>query len=117
MIGTRVKESFVKMKQEGRRCSRHAPYGYKWERRGKQTFAVPNPAEQPVIRRVVELRERGYSLDQIRQYLNYEWKVRNREGNEFGSTEVRNMAIRGAELLATAASDTSSSRPISPEAS
>jgi hypothetical protein len=101
MVGARVKESFAEMKKEGRRCSRHAPYGYRWERRGKETFAVPAPSEQVILRRVVELREQGYTLDRIRQYLNYEWKVRNREGNEFGSTEVRNMVVRGAEMLTT----------------
>jgi DNA invertase Pin-like site-specific DNA recombinase len=117
MIGTSVKESFVRMKRVGRRCSRFAPYGYRWERRGKKTFAVPDPTEQVILRRVVELREQGYSLDQIRQYLNYEWKVRNREGNEFGSTEVRNMAIRGAEMLATAAADTRTTESVSPGSS
>jgi DNA invertase Pin-like site-specific DNA recombinase len=102
MVGARVKESFAKMKKEGRRCSLHAPYGYRWERRGKKTFAVPAPEEQVILRRVVELEEQGYTLDRIRQYLNYDWKVRNREGKEFGSTEVRNMVVRGAEMLPTA---------------
>jgi hypothetical protein len=101
MVGVRVKESFAEMKKEGRRCSRHAPYGSRWERRGKKTVAVPAPEEQEIVRRALELSEAGYSLDRIRQYLNYEWRVTNREGNEFGSTEVRNMVVRGAAMLTT----------------
>jgi len=41
----------------------------------------------------------GYSWHQIRRYFAYEWKVRNRVGNQFGYSEIRNMTFRGAELL------------------
>jgi hypothetical protein len=55
---------------------------------------VPNPYEQAILARVGELRLMGYSIDQIRQYLNYTWKVRNRRGREFGYEEVRRMCLR-----------------------
>jgi DNA invertase Pin-like site-specific DNA recombinase len=101
MVGARVKASFSKMKKQGERFSRHAPYGFEWQRRGEKTFAVPAPDEQAIIKRVLELRGAGYSLDRIRQYLNYELKVTNREGHGFGSTEIRNIVVRGAEMLPT----------------
>ena len=44
-----------------------------------------------------------HTVDSIRQHLAYELKVRNRAGREYGCTEIRKMASRGAELLATAA--------------
>jgi hypothetical protein len=50
------------------------------------------------------MRLEGHSWHQIRRYFAYECKVRNREGNEFGDTEIRNMTFRGAELLRAAGS-------------
>jgi DNA invertase Pin-like site-specific DNA recombinase len=92
------REVAARLGAEGRRRSRFAPYGFKWERRGRKTYMAPVADEQLILRTVTGLRAQGYSLDQIRQYLNYEWRVRNRRGNDFGYTSVRNMAIRGAEL-------------------
>jgi DNA invertase Pin-like site-specific DNA recombinase len=92
--GCRVREAFSYRRREGRRCSGEAPYGSMWRRRGLETYAVPNPYEQAILARVGELRLMGYSVDQIRQYLNYTWKVRNRRGHEFGYEEVRRMCLR-----------------------
>jgi DNA invertase Pin-like site-specific DNA recombinase len=86
------------LKDEGKRYCRHAPRGFKWQRRGKKKFMVPDPSEQALCIRVAELRSGGYSLDQVRQFLAYALKVRNRNGNEFGKTEVRDMALRGAQF-------------------
>ena len=57
---------------------------------------------QAIRRQVLELNSQGYSIDQVRRYLSYEWKVRNRKGNEFGYSEVRNMIVRGMEENARA---------------
>ena len=46
----------------------------------------------------------GYSWHQIRRYFVYEWRVRNRVGNQFGYTEIREMTFRGLELLRAAGS-------------
>jgi DNA invertase Pin-like site-specific DNA recombinase len=111
MIGIRVRESFAHLKKEGRRCSRHAPYGFRWERRGGKTFHVEVPEEQVILRRLGELYLQGYSFDQLRQYVNCTWGVRNRNGREFGYTETRNMVARGAELLVAEASDRGTTQP------
>jgi hypothetical protein len=63
---------------------------------------VDDPREQQIMRVTAPLRSQGYSLEQIRCYLAYEWKVRNRAGREVGYREVCKMATMGAELLHTA---------------
>jgi DNA invertase Pin-like site-specific DNA recombinase len=111
MVGVRVRESFAQLKLEGRRRSGHAPFGSRWERRGGKTYMVPAPEERAICRRVAELYAEGFSYDQIRRYLAYEWKVRNRNGKEFGYSEIRNMVSRGVELLVSAASSPSTTLP------
>jgi DNA invertase Pin-like site-specific DNA recombinase len=97
--GCRVREAFSVRRRKGLRCSGEAPYGSMWQRRGGQTYAVPNGDERTIIARVGELRLMGYSVDQIRQYLNYTWKVRNRRGREFGYEEVRRMCLRSNDPI------------------
>ena len=92
--GCRVREAFSHRRREGRRCSGEAPFGSTWRRRGRETYALPNDYEQAILARVGELRLMGYSIDQIRQYLHYTWKVRNRRGREFGHEAVRRMCLR-----------------------
>jgi DNA invertase Pin-like site-specific DNA recombinase len=92
--GCRVREAFYYRRREGRRCSGESPYGTRWQRRGRETYAVPDPYEQAILARVGELRRVGYSIDQLRQYLNYTWKVKNRRGREFGYEAVRRMCLR-----------------------
>ena len=88
--------ALAQRKAEGRRYSRIAPFGNKWQRRGKTTLMVAAPREQQIMRRVAEMKTVGYSIDQIRQYLAYEWQVKNRNGRDFGSKEIA--AWRFAEL-------------------
>jgi DNA invertase Pin-like site-specific DNA recombinase len=92
--GCRVREAFYYRRREGRRCSGEAPFGTRWQRRGRETYAVPDPYEQAILARVGELRRMGFSIDQLRQYLNYTWKVKNRRGREFGYEQVRRMCLR-----------------------
>jgi DNA invertase Pin-like site-specific DNA recombinase len=92
--GCRVREAFYYRRREGLRCSGEAPFGSMWQRRGRETIAVPNNPELSILARVRELRLMGYSIDQIRKYLNYTWKVKNRRGGEFGYEEVRRMCLR-----------------------
>jgi DNA invertase Pin-like site-specific DNA recombinase len=99
MIGLQTGQALNSLKAEGRRYSRFAPYGFEFQRRGKKTVMVPKPREQEIRARVVALSADGYSTEQIREYLAFEWKVRNRNGNTFGRTEVANMVARGTQWL------------------
>ena len=101
-IGTRCKVVSDRLEAEGRRNTRFAPFGSRWERRGRLSVLVPEPNEEVLCIKAAEMRLDGYSWHQIRRYFAYEWRVRNREGNAFGYTEIRNMAFRGAELLRAA---------------
>ncbi len=94
LIGVRGREKLADLKCEGRRYSRHAPFGSRFQTRKGVTNLVPNEAEQTIMRRVGELWIRGHSIDAIRQYLAYTWRVRNRNNREFGCSEIRRMAIR-----------------------
>lgn len=99
MQSKRTREALAARKSQGRRFTRIAPFGYRWHRRGKGTVMVAVDAEQRIMRHVAEMRTSGYSIDEIRQYMAYEWQVRNRAGNSFGAKEIRKMAERGAQLL------------------
>jgi DNA invertase Pin-like site-specific DNA recombinase len=101
-IGARRLEGHQRAKAEGRRRSRFAPFGFAFVDRNGKSFLAPEPSEQIIRRRVLELDAMGYSVDQIRRYLSYEWKVRNRNNREFGYTEIYRMIRRGAEEMAEA---------------
>jgi DNA invertase Pin-like site-specific DNA recombinase len=104
LIGLRTKQGLAAVKAEGRRHSRIAPYGFRWERHGKQMVRVPVPEEQAICARAAELKAKGRTIDEIRQYFAYELKVRNRNGKEFGGSSVHNMARRGTQWLNAAQS-------------
>jgi DNA invertase Pin-like site-specific DNA recombinase len=99
---TRCRAVSDRLKAEGRRNSRHAPYGFKWERRGQHFFQVADPAEQRLCIKAAQMRREGFSWHQIRRYVAYEWRVKNRVGNQFGYAEIRELTFRGLELLEAA---------------
>jgi DNA invertase Pin-like site-specific DNA recombinase len=103
-IATRCKAVSGSLRAEGRRNTRFAPYGFKWEKRGQYTFLVPEPNEQRLCIQAAQMRLQGYSGHQIRRYFVYEWRVKNRAGNQFGYTEIRELTFRGLELLRAAGS-------------
>ena len=103
-IAMRCKSVSDHLEAEGRRNTRFAPFGSRWERRGRLTFQVPEPNEQRLCIKAAEMKLAGFSWHQIRRYFAYEWKVRNRVGNQFGYTEIREMTFRGAALLRVAGS-------------
>ena len=103
-VATRCKAVSRSLRAEGRRNTRFAPYGFKWERRGQFWFLAPEPNEQRLCIQAAQMRLKGYSWHQIRRYFAYEWKVRNRRGNQFGYTEIRELTFRGLELLREAGS-------------
>jgi DNA invertase Pin-like site-specific DNA recombinase len=100
--GLRTRKGIAALRASGQRYSRIAPWGFQWKRRNKKQVMVPAPREQRIAMRAAELRAQGYSFDQIRQYLNYTWRVRNRKGNQFGGEDVRRIVFTGAELLRAA---------------
>jgi DNA invertase Pin-like site-specific DNA recombinase len=100
MTGARAREQIAELKKQGKRYARHAPFGFEWQECRDGTNLVPNEAEQMILHRVGELWLQGYTIDAIRQYLAYTWKVKNRNNREFGCSEVRRMAIRGAREMA-----------------
>jgi hypothetical protein len=103
-IATRCRQVADSLRAEGRRYTRFAPFGFKWEERGRFTVLVPEPIEQRLCIQAAEMRLQGYSWHQIRRYFAYEWRVRNRKGNQFGFTEIRKLTFRGLELLRAAES-------------
>jgi DNA invertase Pin-like site-specific DNA recombinase len=106
MVGLRAQKALAARRANGQRYTRIPPWGYTWERRGRKMIMVEAPGEQLIMRVAAQMRSQGYSFEQIRSYLAYEWKVRNRAGREFGYREVRKMATRGAELLSASNQDT-----------
>ena len=103
-ISQRCREVSYALKVQGRRNTRFAPFGFKWEKRGQFRFLAPEPNEQLLCIQAATMRLEGYSWHQIRRHFAYEWKVRNRVGNPFGYTEIREMTFWGLELLQAAGS-------------
>jgi DNA invertase Pin-like site-specific DNA recombinase len=98
-IAARCRAVSDRLKAEGRRNSRYAPYGSRWEKRGGLSYQVPDPDEQRLCIKAAEMRLEGFSWHQVRRYFAYEWQVRNRKSNPFGYTEIRELTFRGLELL------------------
>jgi DNA invertase Pin-like site-specific DNA recombinase len=103
-ISQRCREVSYDLKVQGRRNTRFARYGFRWEKRGEFWFLAPEPDEQRLCIQAAEMRLEGYSWHQIRRHFAYERKVKNRVGNQFGYTEIRELTFRGLELLRAAGS-------------
>jgi DNA invertase Pin-like site-specific DNA recombinase len=100
IAGRRTRKALAIRRATGQRFTRYAPWGFRWERQGRKFVMAPVEYEQAIMRQCGVMRRRGYSYDQIRTYLSYEWHVLNRNGNSFGYKETRRMAQQGlAELL------------------
>jgi hypothetical protein len=99
-----VQGGLLRPEGPGQAEHRFAPYGFRWEKRGQFWFLAPEPNEQVLCIQAAKMRLQGYSWQRIRTYFAYKWKVRNRVGNHFGYTEIREMTFRGLELLRAAGS-------------
>jgi putative DNA-invertase from lambdoid prophage Rac len=114
LISTRTKEGLFAVKASGKRHTRHAPYGMKWEHRTdprtgeKFQVAVACEKSREALFKAVEMRSQGYSLHQIREHLSYKMRVtrRRRSNNAKDGTDqglqvrdVRNMIVAGMRLL------------------
>ena len=103
---TAISAGMTKVRSRGGRFTRHAPYGWRWERTGydrKKKKAVyslaPNENERIIARQALLLHQQGLSFDAIRQNFNYEWKVLNRVGGEWTCDRIRSLVL-AAEALA-----------------
>jgi hypothetical protein len=56
--------------------------------------------EREILRKVVELRAVGHTLDAIRQHLNYRMKARTRTGGEWATNRIAYLVRQGLRLLA-----------------
>jgi putative DNA-invertase from lambdoid prophage Rac len=101
LISLRTKEGLQARKQRGEKYCRWPEYGWKWERvydsnQGKHVeIKVVNDHEVRIMTKCVEMHVGGYSLDQIRQYLAYEWKVKNRAGGDWSPSGVQVLIQKG----------------------
>ena len=113
LISIRTKEALRWRKSQGKAWGRWPEWGFKWERvwnsreKKHEKIRVANPIEREISNKCIELKLRGYSIDQIRQYLEYEWKIKPPRQNKKNSNHSvwTNRAIvtaiqRGHALLA-----------------
>jgi DNA invertase Pin-like site-specific DNA recombinase len=110
LISTRTAAGLAAIRKRGERYCRHARWGMKWEKRKdprtgrKYEVMVACEKEREIMRRAVEMRAQGYSLDQIRQHLSYDLKTTNRgrtngKGGAWQNRDVVTLISRGMELL------------------
>ena len=106
LISQRTREGLAARRQRGERYCRWAEYGWRWEKRtdpsaGKLvTVKVPDEREREILRKAVELRAAGHTLDSIRQHLNYRMKARTRTGGEWATNRIAFLVQQGLRLLA-----------------
>jgi DNA invertase Pin-like site-specific DNA recombinase len=105
LISVRTREGLHARKQRGERYCRWAEYGWAWVKRhdpapGKNVnVKVANEGERVTMAKCVELRAAGYSLDKIRQHLNYEMKARTRLGGHWTTSRVAVLVQQGLRFM------------------
>jgi len=114
LISVRTREGLQARKQRGEKYCRWAEYGWRWEKRfdpllkKNVNVKVPDEPERAILRKVVELRATGRSLDQIRQHLNYRMKARTQTGGEWTTNRMSFLFEQGLRLMAETAARTTS---------
>jgi DNA invertase Pin-like site-specific DNA recombinase len=104
LISQRTREGLQARKLRGEKYCRWPEFGWRWEKQydskqGKQvTTMVPDQDERKIMRQVVKMRSAGCSLDEIRQYLNYTWKVKIRSSGEWTKSRVAEICEQGFKL-------------------
>jgi site-specific DNA recombinase len=100
MISERTSDTIKLLKRKGLACGRPA-YGFKHKeiiRDGeKVNIVVPDPEERAVMAMLANWRRQRWSYKQIYEKVNYELKLRTRDGKEWDPNRIRR-AIK-AELL------------------
>jgi DNA invertase Pin-like site-specific DNA recombinase len=106
LISQRTREGLAARRQRGERYCRWAEYGWRWEKRTDPSTGelvnvkIPDEREREILRKAVELRAAGHTLDYIRQHLNYRMKARTRTGGEWATNRIAFLVRQGLRLLA-----------------
>lgn len=86
MIKQRTREGLAALKAQGKRATRHAPFGFRWEKRWDYAtqrwffVTVRNEEEWKIMALCVELQAKDIGINKICTYLNDVLKVKNRQG-------------------------------------
>jgi DNA invertase Pin-like site-specific DNA recombinase len=111
LISQRTREGLQARKQRGEKYCRWAEYGWRWEKRFDPRLKkpvnvkVPDEHERTILRKVVELRAAGRSLDQIRQQLTYVMKVKTRLGGDWTKGRIEHLFQQGLRVMADSSAD------------
>jgi DNA invertase Pin-like site-specific DNA recombinase len=114
LISQRTKEGLLARKLRGEKYCRWAEYGWRWERlfdpklKKSVNVKVPDENERAILRKVVELRAAGHSLDHIRQHLNYVMKAHTRMGGEWTTGRIAYLFEQGLRFMAETATASTS---------
>jgi DNA invertase Pin-like site-specific DNA recombinase len=106
LISVRTREGLQARKLRGEKYCRWAEYGWRWEKRFDPKLdkdvnvKVVDEHERAIMAKCVELKAAGYSRDKIRQYLNYDWKVRTRMGGHWTNSRIEFLVQQGLRLMA-----------------
>jgi len=106
LISQRTKESLQARKQLGMKYCRWPSYGWRWEKRFDPNqrklvnVKVLDENERAIMAKCLGMRAGGCSYDQIRQHLNYEWKVKNRVGGTWTISGVQALIKQGLRFVA-----------------
>jgi DNA invertase Pin-like site-specific DNA recombinase len=112
LISQRTKEGLQARKQRGERYCRWAEYGWRWEKQydpvlGKDVnVKFADEGERAIMAKCVELRAAGYSLDKIRQHLNYQMKARTRLGGHWTTSRIAVLVQHGLRFMAESVNGT-----------
>ena len=112
LISQRTKEGLMARKLRGERYCRWAEYGWRWEKRfdtrlkKNVNVKLADEHERSIMRKVVELRAAGHSLDHVRQHLSYVMKVRTRMGGEWTNGRIASLFKQGLHFMAGTAEQT-----------
>jgi DNA invertase Pin-like site-specific DNA recombinase len=106
LISVRTREGLQARKLRGEKYCRWAEYGWRWEKRFDPKLdkdvnvKVVDEHERAIMAKCVELKAAGYSRDKIRQYLNYDWKVRTRMGGHWTNSRIEFLVQQGLRFMA-----------------
>jgi DNA invertase Pin-like site-specific DNA recombinase len=100
MLAQRITEAHRWRMSIGRRSTRHARKGFKWVKKadGKEYEEIDTD-EAAVCIRALELTTMGYIQQQVADYLNEEWGVRNRAGRPYRQQDIRRMVDNAIEIM------------------
>jgi DNA invertase Pin-like site-specific DNA recombinase len=92
-IAKRMRDGRNAKAAAGRKAVGAYPFGQRGEGKGRERDAAPNPHEQKVVRRIMELRRAGDSYRTIGEKLDAE-NLHPRRAAEWSAMSVRNVARR-----------------------